>query len=230
MMETQMYRFLAQQWHNGAEYLTSPFRSFGEATEFLRNAPSGASATTLRGMPYADLENAPPNIRDEFLKLPAKLNLFKMLANSRGTFSPLMSLVSAVFGKLDLDPSHREIAILFTASRTNAEYMWKQHLVIAPQTGVTPIQIEAIQRGQIEDAQVFDDREQLVLKMTEELLDAGEVLDSTVDRARARFSTAQIVEIILVVGFYRMLAGVMLSTELDLDVQASGDWTKRMAM
>lgn len=140
----------------------------------------------------------------------------------------MMSLVTAVFGKLDLEPRHREIAILFTGRRMNADYMWKQHLRIAPQTGVTAIQIEAIQRGQIEDAQAFDDREQLVLKMADELLGAGEVLESTLDRARACFSTAQIVGIILVVGFYRMLAGVMLSTELDLDIQPSGDWTKRM--
>lgn len=77
-----MYRFLTQQLHNGAEYLTSPSRWIGDATEFLRSAPSSSSATTTpRGMPYAGLENEPADVRAEFLKLPAKLNLFRMLAN-----------------------------------------------------------------------------------------------------------------------------------------------------
>ncbi|HUO55789.1 MAG TPA: hypothetical protein VMU18_13665 [Rhodoblastus sp.] len=66
--------------------------------------------------------------------------------------------------------------------------------------------------------------------MADELLRDAEVSESTLHRARVRFSAAQIAEIILVVGFSRMLAGVMLSTELDLDVQPSGDGTRRMAM
>ncbi len=142
----------------------------------------------------------------------------------------MMSMVSAVFGKLDLQPRHRELAILLTGRWANADYMWQQHLQIAPQTGVTALQIDAIRRGKAQDAEAFDDGERLVLKMAGELLDAGEVSEPTLDRARASFSAAQIVETIFVVAFYRMLAGVMRSTDLDLDIQPSGSWTNRMAM
>ena len=184
---------------------------------------------TPRGIPYADLSKEPPEIRARFCELPAKLNLFRMLANSEGTFLPLISMVSAVFAKLELEPRHREIAILLTGRRTDARYMWEQHLRIAPEAGVTPQQIEAIRNERIYHLAVFDDSEQLILRMADELLRTTEVSELTLDRARAEFSPAQIVETIVLVSFYRMLAGIMRSTELDLDVPASGSWTQHMA-
>ena len=57
-----------------------------------------------------------------------------MLANSEGTFLPLISIVSGVFAKLELEPRHREITILLTGRRTDARYMWEQQLRIAPES------------------------------------------------------------------------------------------------
>jgi hypothetical protein len=72
--------------------------------------------------------------RPAVCELPAKLNLFRMLANSEGAFLPLISMVSAVFAKLELEPRHREITILFTGRRTDARYMWERQLRIAPES------------------------------------------------------------------------------------------------
>jgi hypothetical protein len=55
-----------------------------------------------------------------------------MLANSEGTLLPLISMVSAVFAKLELEPRPRKITILLTGRRTGARYMWEQRLRIAP--------------------------------------------------------------------------------------------------
>ena len=57
-----------------------------------------------------------------------------LAANSEGTFLLLISMVSAVFAKLELEPRHREITILLTGRRTDARYMWKQQLRIAPES------------------------------------------------------------------------------------------------
>ena len=189
---------------------------------------SPAPVATPRGVAYADLSAAPPEIRATFEALPAKLNLFRMLANSRGTFLPLMSLVAAIFGRLELLPEHRELAVLLTGHRTRARYMWGQHLVIAPQVGVTPKQIEAIERGRIDDPAAFDEDERLVLRMADEILREAEISPATLRRAQERFTPGQLVELILVVGFYRMLGSLMRSTALDLDIQPSGSWTQRM--
>lgn len=183
---------------------------------------SGPNGSVLSGDQQSE-------VRAKFLQLPAKLNLFRMLANSPGTFASMMALISSVFGKLDLHPRLREIAILYTVRWTSADYIWRQHLQIAPQAGVAARQIEAIRDGRIHGADVFDADERLILKMANELLGSDEISEVTLNRALARFSVAQIVETILLVGFYRMLAGVMRSTELDLDVQSCGDWTKRMS-
>ena len=76
-----------------------------------------------------------------------------MLANSEGTFLPHLGGFGR-FAKLELEPRHREIAILLTGRRTDARYMWEQHLRIAPEAGVTPQQIEAIQNERIYDLAV----------------------------------------------------------------------------
>ena len=54
-----------------------------------------------------------------------------MLATAKGTFLPLISMVSAVFANQELEPRHRKIAILLTGRRTDARYMWEQQLRIA---------------------------------------------------------------------------------------------------
>ena len=63
-------------------------------------------------------------------------------------------MVSVVFAKLELEPRHREIAILLAGRRTDARYMWEQHLRITPEAGVTPQQIEAIRNERIYDLAV----------------------------------------------------------------------------
>jgi hypothetical protein len=116
----------------------------------LRNTSvTDTALATPRGVPYADLSKEPPEICARFCELPAKLNLFRMLANSEGTFLPLISMVSTIFAKLELEPRHREITILLTGPRTDARYMWEQQLRIALEAAVTPQQIEQARSSMI---------------------------------------------------------------------------------
>ena len=74
----------------------------------------------------------------------------------------------------------------------------------------------AVKAGDLE-ADGLDDDDRLVLLCAEELLRNDAIGEATFATARERLSDREIVELILAVGYYRMLAGVMNSVAIDLD-------------
>jgi len=67
------------------------------------------------------------------------------------------------------------------------------------------------------DSDCFDATERLVLAFTTEVVRDVGASDSTVAAAAERFSPREIVELLLAIGFYMMVARVMETTDLDLD-------------
>lgn len=178
-------------------------------------------ATTPREFPYPDFALAPPEVRDTFEALPAKINLFRMLAHSHGTYPALMQFTQAVFKQLELSKRHYELIVLFTGHKTRAEYEWRQHLGTAPKAGVRPDQIAAIESDDFYDPSIFDEHERCLLRMADELMRDGAVATHTLKKARRHFTPGQIIEIGIVVGFYRMLAGVIRTVDLDYNPEAA---------
>jgi alkylhydroperoxidase family enzyme len=84
--------------------------------------------------------------------------------------------------------------------------------------GATDEQIQAIERGDIE-ADCFDEADRLVLRFASEAIEGG-ASEETFAAARDRFSPREIIELLLAVGFYMMLARVMRSVDIDLDEPA----------
>ncbi len=82
-------------------------------------------------MPYADLARAHPKLRETYESLPAKLNLFRMLAHAERNFRPLLELGGTILSRQRLDAKLRERAILYVAQLSLARYEWVQHVPIA---------------------------------------------------------------------------------------------------
>jgi hypothetical protein len=78
-----------------------------------------------------------------------------------------------------------------------------------------------IEDGAIDDVSAFDERERVVLAMSDELLRADEVSGPTLRRAREHLADAQVIEVMLVTGFYRALAGLIRSVDLDFNPRAA---------
>ncbi len=172
---------------------------------------------TASGFPYPDLSAAPTEIRNKYESLPTKINLFRMLAHAQGLYAPLMDFFQAIFKRLELSPVQFELLVLFTSDWTDTEYEWQEHLQAAPKAGVSNEQIEAIQQGRIDDSKVFNPDEQLLLRMADELLRDDQISDEALNEAKRVFSPGQILEVTLVVGVYRMLAGLIRSINLDFN-------------
>jgi 4-carboxymuconolactone decarboxylase len=178
-------------------------------------------------LPYVEPASAPPGIREALENLPP-LNIFRTLAHAETAFRPGLQLGGAILGQGDLDPRRRELAILRTAAVTGAEYEWIQHEAIARGVGAGDEQIAAVKKGDLE-ADDFDADDRLVLRCAEELLRNDTIGEATFSSARERLSDREILELMLAVGYYRMLAGVMNSVAIDLD-EPLGDAVVESAM
>jgi alkylhydroperoxidase family enzyme len=167
-------------------------------------------------IPYVDPENASETIRDLLAKLPADLNIFRMMAHAETNVRPMLVLGSSILAQQQLDDRLRELAILRVARLSHAAYEWVQHVPIAEAVGVSKAEIDAVDRGDIEDAR-FDELTQDVLRFTTEVVENVGAAPETFRRLAEKISHREIVELIIAVGFYMMMARIMESTEIDLD-------------
>jgi 4-carboxymuconolactone decarboxylase len=140
------------------------------------------------------------------------LAIFRMLGHAQQAFIPWLRFGTALLDPAGFDARLRELAILRVATLTpGADYEWGQHVVIARQVGVTEEQIAALERR---DLDVFDADELLVLHFTDQVVRDAAPDDATLASFLARFSDAELIHLILVIGQYMMIGRVMATTGL----------------
>jgi 4-carboxymuconolactone decarboxylase len=169
-------------------------------------------------LPYVDPKQASPEVREALEALPP-LNIFRTLAHAETSLRPALRLGQAILTRQALDPVLRELAILRVAQLTGARYEWVQHVAIGQAVGVTGEQLAALEREDVE-AESFDDRARLVLLAATQLIEDDTLAADTLATCRKQFSDREVVELILTCGYYRMLATLMLSVDIDLDEPA----------
>ena len=167
-------------------------------------------------LPYVDPATAPAPVRELLERLPVKLNVFRMMAHAATDFRPLVGLGSAILARQKLSPKLRELAILRVAALSPARYEWVQHVPIAQATGATAAQITALERGEIA-ADTFDAVERAVLRFTTEVLCDVRASEATFAEAARHLSAQEIVELIVTVGYYMLIARLLETTAVDLD-------------
>jgi 4-carboxymuconolactone decarboxylase len=175
-------------------------------------------------LPYIDPRASSPDVR-EALKVLPPLNIFRVFAHADSAFAPYLRFAGALLVQLELDPRLRELAILLVAARTGAEYEWIQHVGISQALGIDSEQISAVQRDDLQ-ADCFDSDARVLLRFTSQVLERPRADDETFTTLTERFPPRQIVELLLVIGSYHMLARLMTTLDLELDLAAAGAVTE----
>ena len=170
-------------------------------------------------LPYVEPATAPEHVRELLEQLPVKLNVFRMMAHAETDFRPLVGLGTAILGRQKLSAKLRELAILRVAALSPARYEWVQHVPIAQATGASAAQVAALERGDIA-ADAFDPLECAVLRFTTEVVRDVRASEATFAELAQRLSAQEIVELIITVGYYMMIARLLETTAVDLDPPA----------
>ncbi len=170
-------------------------------------------------LPLIDPETTSGDIRTSFDRMPVKLNIFRMMAHAEANMIPAMRLGNSILHKQKLSAVNRELLILQAAQLEGGAYEWRQHVPIALGVGCTQAQVDAVERSDY-DAAAFSDAERALLKFGREVVENVRVPEAVFAAARTHFSAQEIVESIVALGFYMMMARVTEATETDLDPAA----------
>ncbi|HNM31286.1 MAG TPA: carboxymuconolactone decarboxylase family protein [Chitinophagales bacterium] len=142
-------------------------------------------------------------------------DVFKLLALHPSLFFPWLHFASKMMPYGKLAARERELVILRVAWLCKCRYEWGQHIEIGQQVAkLTDEDIIKISRGSV----AFENKQEFyLLKACEELLADKVISSPTWDFLSNRYSDKLMVEILLLIGHYEMLAGLINSSGLMLD-------------
>ncbi len=166
-------------------------------------------------LPYVDESKVSDKTREILGNTPRKMNVARMIANTEPVFREFSRLGHALLTRAALNGKLREIAILRTAKLTGSVYEWTQHVPIARAAGVSEEQVAAMENW--EGARCFDEVERLVLKLTDEVTRNVKGRRETLDALKKHLKSPELVELILSIGFWGMVARLLETTEVDLE-------------
>jgi 4-carboxymuconolactone decarboxylase len=169
-----------------------------------------------------DPQEAEAPVRAALERLPP-LAIFATVANAQGSFVNWLRFGGDCLDARWFDPVLREIAILRVARLTpGADYEWTQHVPILLAVGGTEEQVAALESGDTEAAALGEDG-RLVVRFTTQVVEDATPDEEIFAQMSARFSTAEIVQLLLVIGQYMMVARVMATAELEVDAVLGAD-------
>jgi 4-carboxymuconolactone decarboxylase len=162
----------------------------------------GPELTELLGKTLMGPAGTPINIFGTLAHHPKLLKRFNVL----GGFFLNVGLLPA---------REREIVILRVGHNCQAVYEYGQHTVIGLRVGMTDEEISALTKSP--DAYPWSADDRALIALADDLCADDCVSDGTWAALRPRWSDAELLELVMVAGMYRMVSGFLNSLGVQLD-------------
>ena len=176
---------------------------------------------TVSGMPKPRIlpaESPSPEAVETLAKLPAldgrPLNIFATLAHHPLLLKRYIALGGVFLAFNQLPAREREVVILRVAWRTGSEYEFGQHTRIGLAAGLDDAEIARIATDGTEEWEAGD---AALLLAVDELQATDRVGDDTWSELSGRYTDAELLELLALIGFYRMTAGILNSAGVELE-------------
>ena len=144
----------------------------------------------------------------------ASLHLFRTMAHHPGMLRKYLPFGFKLLDGGSLSDRQREIAVVRLASSIDCQYELVKHRVIAAEAGLSDAEIAALEGG---DAVSWTPTEQAIIDATDQLNAQCDLDDEVWTRLSAVLDDKLIVELVMVVGCYRMLAGLLKGARVQLE-------------
>jgi 4-carboxymuconolactone decarboxylase len=182
---------------------------------------TAATTTTIRIAPLEPPYD--PETEDYLTKLTPPdsgldpLKLFRTLAVNRELASRMRPLGAYFLAHANIEPRDRELVILRTCARNGAEYEWGVHATLFSELSQREIEatFPAVQHA-------WAERDALLLELSDELHYFGTLSDETWERLRAHWTEAQLLELIVLAGWYRTISYAINALGIELE-----EWARR---
>jgi 4-carboxymuconolactone decarboxylase len=152
-------------------------------------------------------------------RTPPPLNIFRTLARNRDLAKGFLALGGHLLGGNVLPAREREIVILRVGWRANSEYEFGQHTRIGLEAGLTTQEIE---RLAVPGTAGWSPADAVLVQLVDELCQADLVTEATWDALAARWSEPQLLELLVLAGFYRLVSGMLNSVGVALEPHTAG--------
>jgi alkylhydroperoxidase family enzyme len=143
----------------------------------------------------------------------ASLNFSRVMARHPALYRAFMPFGEQLMARTSLPPRERQILILRTSGLCGETYETGHHAAISRNLGMTEVEVEAARTG----GPGLPASEETLLRMAEELVRDHCVSDATWARLAERYATPQLMEAVILVGDYTMLAMVTRSFGIEFE-------------
>lgn len=130
---------------------------------------------------------------------------YEVLLYAPGMAGPTAELGHQIRYEGTLSDSHREIAIITTATVCACQFEWDSHIELAKKAGVSVGAISHLQGGPGEP----DAAESLIIEFVRELSTDRTVSDETFRTAEDALGTEGVIELATLIGYYTLLGYTM---------------------
>lgn len=144
----------------------------------------------------------------------ATLHLFRTMAHHPGMLRKYLPFGFKLLDGGSLSDRQREISVIRLASSIDCEYELVKHRVIGAAAGLTDAEIAALEGG---DPVEWSAAEQAIIDATDQLNVDCDLDDDVWERLSMVLDDKLIVELMMVVGCYRMLAGFLKGARVQLE-------------
>jgi alkylhydroperoxidase family enzyme len=127
--------------------------------------------------------------------------------------NPAMAAAMQPWGRHELSRSlsvglrEREIVIDRTCARCGCEYEWGVHLAFfGDRAGLDAAQVRSLTHGGAGDACWESERDRLLVRLVDELHETSDVSDGLWERLRGEFGEAQLLDLLLLCGWYHAIS------------------------
>ena len=151
------------------------------------------------------------------------LNIFATLAHAPKMLDAVLHMGGYLLSGKGIPPREREIVILRVGWRAGSVYEFGQHTVLGGQAGLTEEEIVRLTEDSLDG---WDDADRLLVAMADDLDADDRVAGPTWDGLAERWNQTQLVELLVLAGFYRLVSGFLNSAGVELDPGTPG-WPGR---
>ncbi|PRZ42315.1 alkylhydroperoxidase family enzyme [Antricoccus suffuscus] len=151
--------------------------------------------------------------------LARPINLFRALANSPEGLRRLQGVGGWIRFGCELDPRHRELAILQVGYLTATAYEWSHHVKIGQDFGVTEQDIRsliAVTEGK-DTGGHFSSEDHAILASARELTSSRALTDDTAAALKTFLSDARLVDLVIVISYYNSVVRVLGGLQIDIE-------------
>ncbi|MGH8766245.1 MAG: carboxymuconolactone decarboxylase family protein [Burkholderiales bacterium] len=172
-------------------------------------------------LPYVPEQPQDPRVGEVFARLRKQwqgapvLNLYRLLGWAPGLVGPWLEFGRALRFQVSASAKLRELLVVRSGQLLDAEYEWKHHWVAAKDAGVTDEKLHALSDWKA--SALFDAEERAVLALADETAQGRGASEETLRVLKSLFPNEQVVELVIVAGFYAGVARIVNSLSVPIE-------------